>query len=199
MYSLPQSTHIKKQIPKKKVFEKFEMKQTQRDSFDADVARIDIVAVVNENTLPAIGEGEKVKGFYVLAIQLKRKEYDTKNIALLNKLIRQNIVFALHFEDEVQFAINHTKLIKSAWQADTEATIPLSGTTLDAVWENIVKSIGEIEVEEGKTLVEQISANTQKAKILAQIASLEMKIANEKQPRKVREYFEQIKKLKNEI
>ena len=199
MYNLPQSTHIKKQIPKKKVFEKFEMKQSQRDSFDADVARIDIVAVVNENTLPAIGEGEKVKGFYVLAIQLKRKEYDTKNIALLNKLIQQNIVFALHFEDEVQFAINHTKLIKSAWQADTEATIPLSGTTLDAVWENIVKSIGEIEVEEGKTLVEQIAANTQKAKILAQIASLEMKIANEKQPRKVREYFEQIKKLKNEI
>ena len=199
MYNLPQSTHIKKQIPKKKVFEKFEMKQSQRDSFDADVARIDIVAEVSTNTLPAIGDGEKVKGFYVLAIQLKRKEYDTKNIVLLNKLIQQNIVFALHFEDEVQFAINYTKLIKSAWQADTEATIPLSGTTLDAVWENIVKSIGVIEVAEGKTLEEQIAADTQKAKILAQITSLEKKIANEKQPRKVREYYNEIKKLTNQL
>lgn len=199
MYSLPQSTQLKKQIPKKKVFEKFDLKPSQRDSFDADVARIDIVAVLNENTLPAISEGEKVKGFYVLAIQLKRKEYDTKNIVLLNKLIQQNIVFALHFEEEVQFAINHTKLIKSAWQAESEATIPLSGITLDAVWENIVKSVGDIEVEEGKTLVEQIAADTQKAKMLAQIASLEKKIANEKQPRKVREYFEQIKKLKEQI
>ena len=199
MYSLPQGTHIKKQIPKKKVFEKFDLKVSQRDSFDADVARIDIVAVVNENTLPAIGEGEKVKGFYVLAIQLKRKEYDIKNIVLLNKLIQQNIVFALHFEDEVQFAINHTKLIKSAWQADTEATIPLSGTTLDAVWENIVKSIGDIEVAEGNTLEEQIAADTQKAKILAQIALLEKKIANEKQPRKVREYYNEIKKLTNQL
>lgn len=199
MYSLPQPTQFKKQIPKKLIFQKFDLKPSQRDSFDADVARIDIVAVVNENTLPAIGEGEKVKGFYVLAIQLKRKEYDTKNIALLNKLIQQNIVFALHFEDEVQFAINHTKLIKSAWQAENEASIPLSGITLDAVWENIVKSIGDIEVEEGKTLVEQIAADTQKAKILAQIASLEKKIANEKQPRKVREYFEQIKKMKSQM
>ena len=199
MYFLPQSTWAKKQIPKKALFAKFDLKTSQRDAFDADVARIDIVAVVNENTLPAIGEGEKVKGFYVLAIQLKRKEYDTKSIALLNKLIQQNIVFALHFEDEVQFAINHTKLIKSAWQTESEASIPLSGISLDAVWENIVKSIGDIEVEEGKTLVEQIAADTQKAKILAQITSLEKKIANEKQPRKVRELYNEIKKLRNQL
>lgn len=199
MYFLPQSTWAKKQIPKKALFAKFDLKTSQRDAFDADVARIDIVAVVNENTLPAIGEGEKVKGFYVLAIQLKRKEYDTKSIALLNKLIQQNIVFALHFEDEVQFAINHTKLIKSAWQTESEASIPLSGISLDAVWENIVKSIGDIEVEEGKTLIEQIAADTQKAKILAQITSLEKKIANEKQPRKVRELYNEIKKLRNQL
>ena len=68
-----------------------------------------------------------------------------------------------------------------------------------AVWENIVKSIGQIDVEEGNTLAEQIANNDQRAKLLAQIATLERKMASEKQPRRKREYFEQIKKLKSQI
>ena len=39
----------------------------------------------------------------------------------------------------------------------------------------------------------------EKDKLLAQIASLEKKMLNEKQPRRKREYFEQIKKLKNQL
>ena len=68
--------------------------------------------------------------------------------------------------------------------------------SLDTVWENIVKGIGQIEVADGRTLAEQIADNDQRAKLLAQIATLERKMANEKQPRRKRGYFEQIKKLK---
>lgn len=75
MYGLPQTTIVKKQLPKKSIFAKFDLKPSQRESFDADIARIDIVAVVNSDTVPAIAEGSEVKEFYVLAIQLKRKEY----------------------------------------------------------------------------------------------------------------------------
>ena len=75
----------------------------------------------------------------------------------------------------------------------------LQGLTLDSVWDNIVISIGDIQVEQGKSVAEQISADDQRAKILAQIAVLERKMANEKQPRRKREYFEQIKKLKAQI
>lgn len=199
MYSLPQSTHIKKQIPKKKVFEKFEMKQTQRDSFDADVARIDIVAVVSTKTLPALGEGVDVKEFYVLNVQLKRKDYNSKNIELLTKLIPHKLVFALLFEDEVQFAVYHTELVKSDWQDAEDAILQVQGLNVDAVWENIVKNIGQITIEEGSTLTEQIAVNKQKDKLLAQIAILEKKMLSEKQPRRKREYFEQIKKLKSKI
>ena len=109
------------------------------------------------------------------------------------------MVFALQFEEQTQFAIYHTKLISSGWQATNEAALPLSGLNLDSVWENIVKSIGQIDVEEGNTLTEQIANNDQREKVLAQIATLERKMANEKQPRRKREYFEQIKKLKNQI
>lgn len=198
MYGLPQSTECKKQLPKKAIFAKFDLKPPQRESFDADIARIDIVAAVSPLTVPALAVGEEVKEFYVLAVQMKRKEYDSKNIALLTKLIPQKMVLALHYGDEVQQAIYHTKLITSVWQPINQKSeiINLTGLTLDTVWENIVKSIGQIDVESGNTLTEQIAANDQRAKLLAQIATLERKMASEKQPRRKREYFEQIRTLK---
>lgn len=201
MYGLPISTERKKQLPKKAIYAKFDLKPSQRESFDADIARIDIVAVVSSTTVPALSEGAEIKEFYLLAVQMKRKEYDSKNIALLTKLIPQKMVLALHYGAEVQFAVYHTKLIASEWKFLTPNStfLTIEGLNLDTVWENIVTHIGQIDVEEGNTLAEQITANEQRAKLLAQIATLERKMANEKQPRRKREYFEQIKKLKNQI
>ena len=199
MYGLPQTTEVRKQLPKKAIYAKYELKSSQRESFDADIARMDIVAVVSTSTVPALNAGAEVKEFYLLTVQLKRKEYDPKNIALLTKLIPQRMVFALQFEEQTQFAIYHTKLISSAWKATEEATIPLSGLNLDVVWENIVTHIGQIDVEEGNTLSEQIATNDQRAKLLSQITTLERKMANEKQPRRKRELFEHIKELKSRI
>ena len=196
MYGLPQSTEIKKQLPKTRIYAKFNMPTSQREHFDADIARIDIEVGVSKATVPALAEGEEIKEFYVLGIQLKRKEYDPKNILMLTKLLPHKMVFALHYEEEIQFAIYHTKLISSAWTPNEEARLPLSGLNLDSVWDNIVKQIGHIEVQEGNTLTEQIKANEEQTKLLAQIKMLERKMANEKQPHRKREYFEQITTLK---
>lgn len=199
MYGLPISTERKRQLPKKAIYANFDLNSAQRESFDADVARIDIVAVISPATIPALSEGAEVKEFYVLDVQMKRKEYDVKNILLLTRLIAQNMVFALRYEEQVQFAIFHSKLFTNAWQPVRQATLPLSGLNFDAVWENIVKEIGQIEVSAGHTLVKQIADDEQRAKLLVRIATLERKMANEKQPRRKREYFEQIKNLKEQI
>ena len=197
MFGFPSSTEIKKQLPKRAIYAKFDMSASQRECFDADISRIDISEMVSSKTVPALSEGKEVKEIYLLNIQLKRKGYDAKNIAMLSKLILQKMVFALEYEEEVQFAIYHTKLITAAWIPVEEARLPLSGLNLDSVWDNIVKLIGHIEVQEGNTLTEQIKADEEHAKLIAQIKMLERKMANEKQPRRKREYFEQIKKLKN--
>lgn len=199
MYNLPPSTACKRQLPKKAIYAKFDLKPAQRDSLDADVARIDIVAVVSPVTIPALGEGVEVKEFYVLDVQLKHQAYDARNILLLTRFIPRNMVLALRYEGQVQFAIFYTKLFTAAWQPVEQATLPLLGLNLDAVWENIVKTIGHIEVAEGRTLAGQIADDDRRAQLLAQIATLERKMANEKQPRRKREYFEQIKKLKEQI
>ena len=199
MYGLPHTTEIRKQLAKKAIYAKFGLKPSQRDGFDADVSRIDIVAVVSPTTVPAVAAGESIKEFYVLAVQLKRRDYDEKNIAMLSKQIPQNILFALQYEEQTQLAIYHTKLIRSGWKQTDDTTITLTGLNLDTVWENIIKAIGEIQVQEGKTLTEQIQDDEYQTKTLKLIAELEKKMAKETQPRKKRELFEQIRKLKNII
>ncbi len=196
MFNLPTATDTRKQLPKKAIYAKFDLKPSQRESFDGDVARIDIVAVVSPATVPALRAGNDVQEFYVLAVQMKHRKYDTRNITLLTRLIPRKMVLALQYAGQTQFAIHHTKLITSPWQSTEDATLPLSGLNLDSVWEGIVQSIGHIEVELGNTLAEQIAHNDQQAKLLAQIATLERKMATEKQPRRKREYFEQIARLK---
>ena len=196
MYGLPQLTEINKPLHKTKVFEKFDLTASQRDSFDADISRMFITHVVAESTIPTIKAGNEIADFYIIEVSLKRREYAPKNIELLAKFIPRKILFVLHFEEKAQFAIHHTKLICSEWQQRDTLNVPLAGLNLDAVWENIVATIGSITVQEGNTLTEQIKSDEQRAKVLAQIATLERKMANEKQPRRKREYFEQIKKLK---
>lgn len=196
MYGLPHTTEIRKQLPKKAIYAKFELKPAQRDGFDADVSRIDIVAVVSPTTVPAIAAGEDIKEFYVLAVQLKNKDYDEKNMAMLSKLIPQNILFALQYEDEIQLAVYHTKLIRSDWKSTADTEIRLFGLNLDIIWENIIKDIGEIQVQEGKTLTEQIQDDERVGKLKKQIEELEKKCRTEKQPRRRMELYEKLKLLK---
>ena len=201
MYGLPQTTEIKKQLPKKAIFAKFDLKPSQRESFDTDIARIDIVAVVSPTTVPAVAEGENIKEFYVLAVQLKHKDYDSKNIAMLSRLIPQKMVIALHFEEQVQFAISHTKLITSDWESDTPdlSFLTLNGLNLDTVWDNIVISIGDIHIEGENTLTEQIKIEDVRVKLKAQIATLTQKLNKEKQFNRQIEINVEIKALRKQL
>jgi len=196
MYGLPSSTILSKPLYKKAVFEKFNLKNAERDHFDADISKMVLMAYVSQERIPALAEGAEVKGFYVLQVMMKRKEYDTKNILLLQKLIPQKIVFALQYEEQTQLCIFHTRLQQSEWN-DTESTeIPLKGLTLDEVWENIVATIGNLDIEAEETIKEQIIHREQREKLLRQIESLEKQCRTEKQTRKKYELHQQIIKLK---
>jgi hypothetical protein len=199
MLGLPKSTEIAKQLPKKAIFQKFELKPAQRDAFDADISRIDIVNVVSPNTVPGLKAGERVGEFYVLMVTLKRERFDEKNILLLTKLIKQNMVFALAFGKNIRLAVVHEKLFLKDWEPLEDAVLPLIGVDMDKVWEHIVTSVGNFEVQEGATMEEQIASNDEKEKLLKQIEALEKNLRVEKQPRKKFELHKQILELKERL
>ena len=196
MLGLPKSTEISRQLPKKAIFQKFELKPAQRDRFDADISKMVIVNAISQDTLPALQKGENIQTIYVIDVALKRPNFDEKNIQMLSKLIPQKILFALHYEDEIQLAIYHTKLISGSWAKADDIELQLQGTTTDTVWDNLVKTIGGIEVTDGNTLAEQIAINDAREKLRLQILALEVKARQEKQPRKKLEMFNELQDLK---
>ncbi len=199
MYGLPASTLVNRPLYKKAVFEKFNLKAAERDRFDADVSRMAIVAYLSPAKIPALHSGQEVKEFYVLQVQLKQRDYDSKNILLLQKLIPQKIVFALEYDEDVQFCIFHTRLQQSEWKHVSDAEIPLTGLTLDEVWENIVAVIGGLDAQAEESIEEQIIHREQREKLLRQIEALEKRARTEKQTRKKYELHQQIMKLKEEV
>lgn len=197
MLGLPKSTEILKQLPKKAIYQKFMLKSAQRDHFDADISKLVLVNAISPNTLPVLKKGEYVDSIYVLDVLLKKKEYDEKNILLLNRLIPQKILYVLHINDEIKLSIFHAKMISSDWMKASSECLTLNGTTTDKVWENIVKHVGSIEVEEGKTLTEQIDFDEAHSRLKKQVEELEAKTRSEKQPRKKLEMYEELLELRN--
>lgn len=198
-YSLPASTILNKPLYKKAVFEKFNLKTAERDRFDADISKMVLMAYVSPDRVPALSEGKDIKGFYVLQVMMKRKEYDTKNILLLQKLIPQKIIFLLQYEEQSQLCIFHTRLQQSEWKDTESIEIPLKGLTLDDVWENIVATIGNLDIEAEETIEEQIINREEREKLLRQIEMLEKRCRAEKQTRKKFELHQELKTLKLKI
>ena len=199
MYGLPENCIINKPLYKKAVFEKFNLKSAERDRFDADISKIAIVAYVSPSKISALHEGHEVKEFYVLQIQLKHRDYDSKNILMLNKLIPQKMVFALEFDDNIQLCIFHTRLQQSEWVHASDAIIPIKGLSLDDVWNNIVAEIGGLSNDAEETLEQQIIGREEREKLLKQIEVLEKRCRLEKQTRKKYELHQQLLKLKEEL
>lgn len=199
MFGLPATTAINKPLYKKAVFEKFNLKTAERDRFDADISRMALVARVSPATVPALSEGQDIKGFYVLQVVLKHKEYNVQNILLLHKLIPQQIVFALQFEEQTQLCIFHTRLQQAEWKQTESIDIPLKGLSIDDVWNNIVATIGDLDIEAEESIEEQIINREQHEKLLRQIEALEKRCRAEKQTRKRYELHQQLLRLKEEL
>lgn len=199
MLGLPQSTEVKRPLPKAQLYKRFDWKPSQRDSFDGDVACLDFVNWIALRTLPAIAEGAEVKEIFVIEVSLKNRDYDPKNIILLAKSIPQRVIYLLRFEDEAMLAVYHSKLFTAPWQPIDSANIALSGLNLDAVWEAIVSSIGQFYVEQENSLTEQIKFDEEREKLLRKIAALERQMNVTKQPRRKRELFLELTKLKNSL
>ena len=105
----------------------------------------------------------------------------------------------LEYENKAKLAIYHTKLMTSDWKPTDEYSITLSGLDIDGVWENIVVQVGKVEIEQGKTLDEQIEKDELRNKLLNEIEKLEKKARSEKQPKKKFELAQRINKLKKEL
>lgn len=198
MLGLPKSTEMNKQLPKKAIYAKFHMNTAAKNKMDDDISRITIVNEITQDNVK-IPVGDEVTGFFVLHAVLKKKNFDEKTVATLSKLIPQNVLFVLEYQGESKLAIYHSKLMQTDWKKTEEQQIELKGFNLDKVWENIVIAVGDISIEQGKTLDEQIAIDEKMQKIEKEIEKLEKQARTEKQPKKKYEMVQRLRAYQEQI
>ena len=199
MLNLPEITELHKPLPKTQIYKKFQFNNAQQTKFDADISRIDIVNEVSLRTIPSIQQGKKINSIYVLSVTLKTKDYDSKNIEKISKIIPQNLVFALQYEEEIQLAVFCEKIFVTEWMHETKAKLELKGFNFDEVWENIIKQIEGGEWDSNLSLSENIELKERKEKLQKEIDVLKKKMKNEKQFNRQIEIKAEIKKLEKMI
>lgn len=196
MLGLPIRTEIRKPISKEIIYKSFpEMRGDKRKKFEADISRVIITNELSQNTLN-ISKGEKINKIFVIQLQLKKTNYSKKNIDIIFRLFKQSIVLLLCFAGKEKVVINYSKDIETDWLNEGEFRFFLSGTNLDSLFENMVKQVGNIVVDENKSLKEQIDADEQRRKLLKQIESLDKKAWKERNPKKKFEIVQEINRLK---
>ena len=80
-----------------------------------------------------------------------------------------------------------------------DLSFTLRGLDLDAVWNNLIAQIGDIQIAEGNTLDEQIAVDEKRAKVLKEIDRLEALARKEKQPKKKFELVQKIQVLREDM
>lgn len=199
MLNLPEITELHKPLPKTQIYKKFQFNNAQQTKFDADISRIDIVNEVSLRTIPSIQQGKKINSIYVLSVTLKTKDYDSKNIEKISKIIPQNLVFALQYEEEIQLAVFCEKIFTTDWMHETKAKLELKGLNFDEVWENIIKQIEGGEWDSNLSLSENIELKEKKEKLQKEIDKLEKLARKEIQPKKKFELVNKKRKLEEEL
>ena len=199
MLGLPESTVLRKIIPKKAFFAKFAMNTAEQREFDNAIKQLAIVNEISSRTIPALSSRPEDKAIYVLAVQLKQAICDEKLILKLLKLIDQRLILALSYEDKLQLALFHNKLIMDELKPASEKRLYLQGLTINDVWDNLALSLAKIEAKEGQSAQEAIAKDMERASLLKEIEKLEKKMWSERQPKKKLELREQIIVLKQKL
>lgn len=198
MLGLPKNTELNKPLPKTAIYAKFQMSAAEKAKVDADISRLVIVNEVSAAKLN-LAPGETVQTFFVLQVVLKRKEFSEKTLIALFRLISQKMVLLLEHEEQAKLAVYHTKLLQTPWRSPTDLALDIKGLNMDAVWENVVIQIGDIQMRSDNTLEQQIAQDEQRAKLKKEIARLEKLARAEKQPKKKFELVQKINSLKESV
>lgn len=198
MLGLPQTTEVKKIIPKRALYSKFELNTAEQKEFDAAIRQMTIVNEISLRTIPALQKQEKA--VFVLAVQLKQEGCAERLLQKLCRLIDQRLLLALCYEDKLQLALYFdNRILLNEFIPVAEQKVNLQGTSLNDIWEHLALQVAKLTPCAGLTPASVIANAGRRAETEAQIAVLTKKMFAEKQARKKLTLREAINKLKKEL
>ena len=200
MLDFPKPTEFNKRIPKQKFCEKLDVSPALKRVF---VEQIKIIYWRNKlaATTLNLAPGTSVDEIEISEIKLSSQELDVAVLRQIDKEIPYHILFVLKCEGKYRAVIGYKEKSVSGkstfkvdryyftgWMEESELPVRIEGLTMEAVYENFVRQIagpdlGQVATAE-TTLKDSIEIQKQREQLQKQIAILEARIRNEKQPKK---------------
>ncbi|MBR3430561.1 MAG: DUF4391 domain-containing protein [Clostridia bacterium] len=213
MLELPKSTELNKRIPKQKFYENLQISPALRKCFVEQIHSI----IWKNKIAPAtinLAAGSYVDEIQVFCIRLNSDALDESVLKQIDRDIPYHILFILEFNGKVQAWIGYKEEAESGassfkvnryyhtdWIKPEEQFLKLDGLDMDAVYENLVRQIAGdmLGSDNAETLHISYERSVQREKLLKQIASLEKKAWNEKQPRRKVMILQELSDLKAQL
>lgn len=171
-----------------------------------------VLSVKLSNTLSPertnLEASESVKEIYVMDIELNTSEVPTKFIEALNKYINFQILFRLHYKQEIKyntslkvFADEKVKILKtfeSEWKAESKRDMPLT-TKLENVFKAMVADISHYNFRQDESFEEYANRLAEIKKLNGDIDKQTRMMNAEKQPNIKMSLNDKIKEMKKEL
>lgn len=209
----PEHTYLQpaRQIAKKRFLQELSLGSPARRSLDDDVHAIYWTASLKEASLH-LPPGKEVTEIEVFTLALRQPHIDEALLTAIDRAIPYHILCLLTYEGRTQAWISYKetaqaneafrveKYYHTDWQVAEELPLALRGTSLDEVYENLVRAIaGECLRLQGGSLRAAVQEDEQRAAIEKEIAALTKKRNREKQLNRKMELNARIKKLRRAL
>ena len=209
MLGLPSTTAFDKKIPKQKFYDNLSVSPSLKRVFVEQIQSIIWTNKIAPTTVN-ISSGSEVTEIEVFKISLSSDKLDESALLQMDKQIPYHILFVLEYNDKYQIwigfkessggdnAFKVNSYYHTEWMEEEKLQINLEGLDMDAVYENLVRTIGNFE-KNNISLSEQITNNEEMLKLQKQIEQLENKARKETNPRKKFELVQKLETFKRRL
>ena len=213
MLGLPKSTEFNRFIPKQKFYKDLYTKKSlpskTKNYFVKQIKSITWENKIDHTTMN-IAKGCFVEEIEVFRVELYDYEIDDSVLYTIDENIPYHILFVFEYNNKRKYSLSYKeisrktetitlhKIFQSDWVSEDEHLLKLSGISLDDMYENLLNSISNNELDKfsGATLKERVLNSIEFEKIQKQVNNLSKKVKNEKQFNRQVELNSELKELK---
>ena len=181
MIDFPESTVVQQRIPKEAFYKHLSLSAALKAKFVSDVDSITVANSFTNKNLN-LSNNSETKEIMLLSISLKKQDFDGKIVEAIARQNPHKLVFLLIYEEIRQFAVYYSKLYRTAWMTENDATLSLNGNSLDEIWDDLIRQIAisseTVLQKTDENLDEQLKKQDEINRLKKLIADCKMKLDN---------------------
>lgn len=202
MINFPQSTVVHRRLPKEAFYKHLPLTAAVKAKFLSDVDQIQVENTLTKDNLN-LGKESEIKEILLLSITLKKQDFDGKIVEAIARQNPHKLVFLLVYEDQRQLAVYHSKLYRSAWVQEKDLDLVLQGSTLNEIWDDLVRQIAisseALLKEENQSIEDQLRNQDKINRLNKLIEKTEAAAWKEQQPKKRFELYTRLQDYKRQM